>query len=223
MWIVTFAIHWSTPFSSALILGLGPVFTLLILRLFSNERLPKAAVVGVGIALLGAVVFMLEKLVDAFHSQHGWIGSVGDLTLLFAAFLFSLYTVYAREPIKRLGSVSVMGYATLLSFLPIALFAAPFGLQTNWGAQSALVWLGLFYSIVICAFVGWLMWGWVNLVRGAQRSAPLMYLMPPVAGMIAWVVGAERFTWLKIMGATITLAGVALAQLRHPDVTLKQI
>jgi drug/metabolite transporter (DMT)-like permease len=210
--IVTFGIYWSTPFSSSLILAIGPVFTLLILRLTTQEKLSGFTVVGVCVALAGALVFMSEKLVLAVTSNQGWLGSAGDLTLVFAAFLFSLYTVQARAAIVKLGSVQVMGYSTLINFLPIALIAAPVGLQTDWLNQSPMVWLGLFYSIVISAFIGWLIWGWVNLVRGAAKSAPLMYLMPPVAGLVAWLTVGETFTWLKILGAVITLAGVAIAQ-----------
>ena len=36
--LVTHGIHWSTPFSSSLILACGPVFTLLILRWYSSRR-----------------------------------------------------------------------------------------------------------------------------------------------------------------------------------------
>jgi drug/metabolite transporter (DMT)-like permease len=36
--MVTFGIHWSTAFSSSLILACGPMFTLLILRWFGIER-----------------------------------------------------------------------------------------------------------------------------------------------------------------------------------------
>jgi drug/metabolite transporter (DMT)-like permease len=39
-----------------------------------------------------------------------------------------------------------------------------------------------------------------------------MYLMPPVAGVVAWLTLGETFTWLKIAGAAITMAGVAWAQ-----------
>ena len=39
-----------------------------------------------------------------------------------------------------------------------------------------------------------------------------MYLMPPVAGLVAWAVTGERYSAVKIAGAAITLAGVALAQ-----------
>jgi drug/metabolite transporter (DMT)-like permease len=36
--------------------------------------------------------------------------------------------------------------------------------------------------------------------------------MPPIAGLTAWVTIGETFTWLKVAGATITMAGVAWAQ-----------
>jgi drug/metabolite transporter (DMT)-like permease len=64
----------------------------------------------------------------------------------------------------------------------------------------------------VSSFLGWLAWAWINSVRGLARSAPLQYLMPPIAGLTAWITIGETFTWLKVAGATITMAGVAWAQ-----------
>jgi drug/metabolite transporter (DMT)-like permease len=36
--------------------------------------------------------------------------------------------------------------------------------------------------------------------------------MPPVAGVVAWAVTGERYTGIKLVGAALTLAGVAVAQ-----------
>jgi drug/metabolite transporter (DMT)-like permease len=72
--------------------------------------------------------------------------------------------------------------------------------------------VGLFWSILVSAFIGWLAWGWINNVRGVARTAPLMYLMPPMAGLFAWALSGEHYTWIKIAGAGVTLLGVALAQ-----------
>jgi drug/metabolite transporter (DMT)-like permease len=66
--------------------------------------------------------------------------------------------------------------------------------------------------VLVSAFLGWLVWGWVNAVRGVARSAPLMYLMPPVAGLVAWAVTGESYTGTKLAGAALALTGVALAQ-----------
>ena len=68
------------------------------------------------------------------------------------------------------------------------------------------------WSVLISAFGGWFVWGWINQVRGVARTAPLMYLMPPVAGLFAWAITGEQYTAIKLVGAAIALIGVAFAQ-----------
>ena len=82
----------------------------------------------------------------------------------------------------------------------------------HFGGIGPSVWLALFWGLVVSSFLGWMAWTWVNSVRGVARSAPFMYLMPPVAGVMAWLTLGETFTWLKIGGAAVTMAGVAWAQ-----------
>ena len=59
---------------------------------------------------------------------------------------------------------------------------------------------------------GWWVWGWLNAVRGVARTAPMMYLIPPVAGLFAWVLTGEQFSGVKLLGAGVALVGVAWAQ-----------
>jgi drug/metabolite transporter (DMT)-like permease len=205
--LVTYGIHWSTAFSSSLILGCGPLFTLLILRATGVEHLTRGQVAGVAVALCGVLLFLSDKLLGA-----QWSASAGDLVLVVAASFFSYYTVAAKPLIERHGGVVVMTYAVLLGSAPVVLVSLPAGLQVPWTQLSAPVWAGLLYAVLVSAFLGWLVWGWVNAVRGVARSAPLMYLMPPVAGLVAWVVTGESYTGIKLAGAALALAGVALAQ-----------
>lgn len=205
--LVTYGIHWSTAFSSSLILACGPVFTLLILRWKGIERLTRAQVAGVGVAVLGVLLFLSDKLLGAM-----WRAGGGDLTLLVAASFFSYYTVAAKPLIERHGGVVVMAYATLLGSGPVVLLSLPAGLQVDWSAVTPWIWAGTLYAVLISAFCGWLVWGWVNAVRGVARTAPLMYLMPPVAALVAWLATGERYTGVKLLGAAVTLGGVALAQ-----------
>ncbi len=205
--LVTYGIHWSTAFSSSLILAMGPVFTLLILRWHGTERLTRGQVAGVAVAVVGVLVFLSDKLLGA-----QWQASGGDLTLLVAASFFSYYTVAAKPLIQRHGGVIVMTYGTLLGSLPVVALSAGAGLQVDWAHVKPMIWLGTLYAVLIAAFLGWMVWGWVNAVRGVARTAPLMYLMPPVAALVAWLVTGERYTVVKLLGAAITLAGVALAQ-----------
>ncbi|MBL8329710.1 MAG: DMT family transporter [Rubrivivax sp.] len=205
--LVTYGIHWSTAFSSALILACGPVFTLLILHLARIERLSRAQVVGVSIACAGVLVFLSDKLLG-----RQWAASVGDLVLLFAAALFSFYTVMSKPLIQRHGGTTVMAYATLAGSVPVLVFSSWAARQADWAALEPVHVFLLVWAAVVSAFLGWLVWGWVNQQRGVARTAPLMYLMPLVAGVGAWVFTGERFGWVKLLGAAITLGGVAWAQ-----------
>ena len=205
--MVTYGIHWSTAFSSSLILACGPIFTLLILRIMGLEKLHKAQIAGVAVAFAGVLIFLSDKLLGS-----DWRATGGDLFLLVAASLFSYYTVAAKPLIERHGGVVTMTYATLFGSVPVLLFALPAGLSAPWGNASLVVWVSLVWSVTVSAFLGWLVWGWINAVRGVARTAPLMYLMPPVAGLVAWLFAGEQYTGIKLAGAALTLLGVALAQ-----------
>ena len=211
--LVTYGIHWSTAFSSALILACGPVFTLLILHASGLERLTRGQVAGVALACIGVLAFLSDKLLAA-----QWAATGGDLVLLFAASLFSYYTVMSKPLIQRHGGVAVMAYATIAGSPMVVLMGLPIAWQAPWARMDTLHWGLLLWATLVSAFLGWLAWGWVNERRGVARTAPLMYLMPLVAGIGAWWATGERFGGVKLAGAAVTLAGVAWAQFSGREV-----
>lgn len=211
--MVTYGVHWSTAFSSSVILACGPLFTLIILRLHDLERLGRYQIVGMAVACCGVLVFLSEKLLGG-----SWQATGGDVVLLVAAAFFSYYTVAAKPLIERLGGFTTMAYATMFGSIPVLLLTAPQIADVPWSALTAPLVAAFVWAVVVSAFIGWLAWGWVNAVRGVARTAPLMYLMPPVAGLLAWAFVGESFTWLKVLGALVSLAGVAIAQfVRQPQ------
>jgi drug/metabolite transporter (DMT)-like permease len=205
--LVTWGISLSTPFSSALVLTSGPLFTLLILAFAGVEKLRPRQVAGTVLAFAGIVVFLSDKFVRGVA-----LAGAGDMVLLFAASLFSLYTVIARPITARYGPLPVLAYTLVFGAPLLVLASAPAFFAAPLASLPPRVWLGVLWSILISAFLGWLVWAWVNAVRGVARSAPLQYLMPPIAGLVAWLSLGEKFTALKLAGAAITMAGVAWAQ-----------
>jgi len=205
--MVTFGIHWPTAFSSALIMACGPVFTLLILHAAGIERMRRSQVAAVALACAGVLVFLSDKL-----AGRQWAATGGDLMMLSAAAIFSLYTVMTKPLIQRHGGIAVMAYATLAGSPLVVLAALPAALQAPWGQLRLWHWGLLGWASLVSAFLGWLVWGWVNERRGVARTAPLQYLMPLVAGGVAWWLTGEHFTAIKLLGAAATLGGVALAQ-----------
>jgi drug/metabolite transporter (DMT)-like permease len=157
--------------------------------------------------MAGIVIFLSDKFTRGVAHA-----GFGDLLLLVAASFFSLYTVMVRPLVQRYGPLIVLAYTLLFGAPPMVLLCIPSIITADLGRLTPMVWLGLFWAIVLSSVGGWMVWAWVNHVRGIARSAPLMYLPPPIAGIVAWLTLGEHFTWLKIAGAGITMAGIAWAQ-----------
>lgn len=205
--VVMYGMSLSTAFSSSLVLTAGPLFTLIILAVLGAERLRASQVVGTLVAGAGIAVFLADKFAAGF-SRAG----TGDLMMLLAAACFSLYTVMAQPLVKRYGPLIVLTYTLLFSAPPILALTLGAFLATPAAAYTPAVWFGIFFSCIVSSFIGWMLWAWVNTVRGVARSAPFAYLMPPIAGLMAWLTLGETFTPLKLAGAAVTMAGVAWAQ-----------
>jgi len=204
---VMYGMSLSTAFSSSLVLTCQPLFTLAILAWLGTERLRKQQIAGTLVAFAGIALFLADKFAAGF-SRAG----LGDLTLLIAGAAFSAYTVLSRPLADRYGPLIVLSYTLLFSMPDMLALTWPFFAELKAAHFGPAVWAAIFWALVVCSFCGWLVWTWVNSVRGVARSAPFMYLMPPVAGVMAWLTLGETFTWLKIAGAAITMAGVAWAQ-----------
>lgn len=205
--VVMWGMDLSTAFSSSLVLTTGPIFTLLILAAMGSERLHARQVTGTLAAFGGLALFLSDKFAGGFARA-----GLGDLALLFAAAVFSLYTVLAKPLAGRYGAVAMLAWTLAFGAPPLVLLCAPAFLAADLSALPAGVWLAFAWAVVVSSFLGWLVWIWVNAVRGVARSAPLQYLMPPIAGLVAWITLGEQFTWLKTGAAIVVMAGVAWAQ-----------
>jgi drug/metabolite transporter (DMT)-like permease len=207
IWSVMYGMDLSTAFSSSLVLMCQPLFTLAILAWLGAEALRRQQIAGSLAAFAGIALFLGDKFAGGLARA-----GLGDLTLLVAGASFSAYTVMARPLVDRYGPLIPLAYTLLFSMPVMLAFSWPAFAQARLTGLPAPVWAAIFFALVISSFLGWLLWTWVNSVRGVARSAPFMYLMPPVAGVMAWLTLGETFTPLKLLGAAITMAGVAWAQ-----------
>ena len=204
---VMWGMNLSTAFSSSLVLTSSPLFTLLILAAMGGERLHGRQIAGTLVAFLGIALFLSDKFTRGL-AQAGF----GDLALLGASAMFSLYTLISKPLVDRYGPLMLLCWTLFFGAPPLLLASLPAFIATPLAGQPAGLWPALAWSVLVSSFLGWLVWVWVNAVRGIARSAPLQYVMPPIAGVIAWLTLGEHFTWLKIGAATIAIAGVAWAQ-----------
>jgi drug/metabolite transporter (DMT)-like permease len=205
--VVMWGMDLSTPFSSSVVLTMAPIFTLFILAAMGVERLYARQVAGTLVAFAGIVFFLSDKFAGGLARA-----GLGDLALLAASAMFALYTIISKPLVERYGPLMLLAWTLVFGAPPLLVVCAPAFVATPLAGQPAALWAALAWAVLVSSFVGWMVWVWVNAVRGIARSAPLQYLMPPIAGVVAWLTLGETFTWLKIGAAAVVMAGVAWAQ-----------
>lgn len=194
----------TSPFSSALLIGTVPVFTMVLLTAI-GERQPARAWVGVGVALLGVMIFLLDQL--------GAPGElVGDLLSVGSAVSFAGYGVLNRPLVQRYPAATYTAYTLLAGSVPLLAIGAPLAVAQNWAAVSVGSWLVVGYMVVLPVYVAYMIWNWAIARRGAAVASSFTLLVPVVSGLLSVIFLAEPFDAGKLVGAAIVLVGLVILQ-----------
>jgi drug/metabolite transporter (DMT)-like permease len=186
--------------TASLLVAIAPVFSVLLSAAFLRTRPTLPTVVGSGVALTGAAVIALTG--DSAHL------TAGALVVLAAAFAQGTYHVAIKPLLTRYTGFEVACYAMwsgtvfVMPLLPTAirrLAEAP---------SSALV--SAIYLGILPSAVGFVTWSYAVARMPVAQSTAALYLVPPVALIVALVWLGERPRPLELFGGAIGIAGVVI-------------
>ncbi len=195
----------TSPFSSSLLIAMVPVVTVVLLAVM-GERTPPFAWAGLGVAVLGAVVFLLDKRGDGGGTL------AGDLLSLGAAFAFATYGVVNRPLTKAYPPATATAFGVTAGGVPLLLICAPAIVDQDWGAVSAWQWLAIAYMVVLPVYVAYILWNWAIARRGVAAATRFSLLVPVVSGILSALIFSEEFGFLKLLGAGLVLLGLFIAR-----------
>lgn len=204
--------HWglarSTATNAALLIIVEPLSIMALSPLLLGERLRRREAAGGVLALLGAVLVVLNgvpglTLALAPHWR-------GDLLLVLAGLAYGAYTLIGRAVLARHSPLVVTARSIVwgaIVMLPLAV--------AEWlgGARPVLspaaVGGALYLAIVITAF-GYLLWNWV-LARVSAPQVAIFVTVQPIGGAVLGVVLLrEPLTVFTVAGAVLIVLGLWL-------------
>ena len=200
---------------TALIVGLQPVLTALWLSSMAREnRLENSQVsarqwAGLTLGLVGLVMVVSRKF-GAGGEAH-WQSMALAIGALLGITVGTLYQKRFVGPCDvRTANVVQLG-AALAVTLPLTLLeAAP--VQWNPQLMGAMAWSVLALTLGGSSLL------YLLIQRGAAASvASLMYLVPPVTALLAWLLFSEPVTLLTMLGTVVTAVGVSLVVRSAPS------
>ena len=186
---------------SALIVGLQPVLTALWLSA-RGGRITARQWTGLVLGFVGLVLVVSRKFGQG--GEANWLNMSLAVGALFSITLGTLYQKRFVAPCDvRTANLVQLGAAFLVT-LPLALLETE---TMHWNAELA----GAMAWSVLALTLGGSSLLYLLIQRGAAASVTsLMYLVPPVTALIAWLLFAEPVSALTIAGTVITVVGVAL-------------
>ncbi len=202
----TIGLHFTSVSHSAVIVGLSPIYILVLAVLFGLERATGHKAVGMLIALAGVAVLASENGIST-HSA----SIEGDAITMAGSLGFAIYGVLGKRVAGKYDTLTMTAFthfAGALIVLPLAfhegraLYAAGHW-QQPWRVWGALLYMAVFSSALAYVFYFWLL----RYLEASQLSA-FTYLLPVLATILGIVWLGEKGSWSQVLGAVMSLGGV---------------
>jgi len=206
------------PRRSVLMMALAPIFAAAGAYLMLGETIPKLALVGMAITLIGVVLVILESEErvpegrvaggrKAYGVVFGLVGAIGQgVGLVLAKKGIYLNPAVTLNPISAtlmrlcLGALFIWAVALVTRKLPDLIKAAGNreGMRSTVAASFVGPYLGITLSMVAVTFTE------------AGIAQTLLSLMPVMIIPVVWVVYGQRTNLRGIIGAVVAVLGVAI-------------
>jgi drug/metabolite transporter (DMT)-like permease len=189
--------------TSAMLVGLQPIFTVLLAWLWMGERVAARQWAGLVLGLAG-VYFVVRHKVDF---GGGLAGLVPSGIALAGISVGTLYQKRHCAHIDLRSGSAIQFVVCAIVYGPLAYFADARPVQWVPSFLFALSWSVLVLSVGAISLLYWL------LRHGAAANvARLFYLVPPTTALMAWLLFGERLDVLALVGMALICAGVMLAR-----------
>ncbi|HEX2663448.1 MAG TPA: DMT family transporter [Candidatus Acidoferrum sp.] len=202
----TIGLYFTRVSHSAVIVGLGPIYILLLAVLFRLERATGRKVMGMLLALAGIVVLASENGVSG-HSA----SIEGDAITMAGSIGFAIYVVLGKRVAEQYDTLTM----TAFNHFAGALLVLPAALHEIWALSSARLWhqpwrawAALVYMAVFSSALAYVFYFWLLRYLEASQLAAFTYLLPVLATILGILWLGEEGSWSQVLGGFMALGGV---------------
>lgn len=210
MFLYLIGLSKTTPVSSSIFTSLQPIWVFLIMIFFYHEKATGSKIVGISIALVGALVCILTQRSDDLASD----SFVGNMLCLSSSVVYAIYLVMSKRILSAVGPITMLKYTfsgSAVSGLIVSMitgFDAPvFSLPFHWLLFAVLMFVLIFPTTI----------SYMLLPIGLKYLKTTVvaiygYLILIVATIASLILGQDRFSWTQTFAILFICVGVYLVE-----------
>lgn len=197
----------STATNMAIITALTPLLTMLVSSLVLREHPSLGMILGGAIALWGTA-YLISGGAPAELLKGNY--RIGDMLMLAAALCYAVYSVLLRKwriALPAWQSTYLQAASALVFMLPMLLLVPGGQASLDAATMPLILYAGILASVVLPFF-------WIKGVEhlGPNRCSVFMNVLPVMTAGLAIVLLNEQLGWHHLVGGSVALLGVFIAQ-----------
>ncbi|MDR1386089.1 MAG: DMT family transporter [Propionibacteriaceae bacterium] len=201
------ALQHTDALNASLINAFNPALISLAALVFLRERLDRAGLVGLGLALAG-VLYVISDGHPAALLKTGF--GRGDLLMVGAITVWTVYTLSGRRPLPVPPITSTFAQAVVTTVLAGLWVAGTGGATWPSGSQS---WSALLFIAVFPSVGSYLLWNYALRRLPAGRGGVFLNLITVFTALFTILAG-RPFSLAQLLGGAVIVVGVVLTNLR---------
>jgi O-acetylserine/cysteine efflux transporter len=203
----TIGLHYTSVSHAAIIVGIGPIYTLMLAVLLRVEKATWRKVTGMAIAFAGIALLASDSTMS-MHSA----SLLGDAITMTGSVGFAIYAVLGKRVADRHDTLTMTAFnhfAGAFLMLPIAIHEArSIGPTANWRAIPWESWVSTLYMAVFGGALALILYFWLLRYLEASQLSAFTYLLPVSATILGILWLGEKTSWEQLFGGSLALAGV---------------
>ena len=205
--------YWAGRTTSATNLSLiatsSPVFTILIMRIVFKEKVTPKRVVGVVLAILGVAILLVKGDIHVLLTLDF---TIGDILILIATFLWSVYTILNKYKDPELSTWSFVFCGFVVAFCVTLPFFIGHCVMYGFPHFEKVGIACFFYLAIGCCIISFTLWNKSVMIIGATNASIIYNTIPVFSCLIAFLVLGEPILPVQIVAVIVIFIGITMAQ-----------